>query len=170
MTFNPTELQVPIFTGINDDPIVPTDASAGNGSDLISRHNLLVTRIVSAFSSIAGGSSSTTGTWRILEDINSIFSVNDKNRILIDPTLGVDVALSLSSAQVYPGFGFSVLSTNPPIKVSILGISRFSGNSPSGEEIYFSNNPKTIEFIYINSNIGWYSDANAVIDFQTTAT
>lgn len=165
MPFDPTELQVPVFTGINDEPIVPTNTNAGNGSDLISRHNLLVTRVVSAFNSISGGSSQFFPSWRIVENMNSMFSVNDKDRVLIDPTLNVDVALFLINAPLYPGFGFSVLSTNLAINVTILGISKFNGNSLSNEKIHFSNTPRILEFIYINSSIGWYSDLNAVIEF-----
>jgi hypothetical protein len=37
-----TTYKVPIFTGINDLPRVPTNLKGGNGADLISRHNSLV--------------------------------------------------------------------------------------------------------------------------------
>lgn len=42
MAFQLPDPKVPIFPGINDSPIAPTPQSAGNGADLIAKHNLLV--------------------------------------------------------------------------------------------------------------------------------
>ena len=43
MPYSFSDSLVPVFPGINDIPVIPTDSKAGNGSDLVARHNLLTT-------------------------------------------------------------------------------------------------------------------------------
>ena len=49
-----SDAYVPIFAGVNDTPSAPANNKAGNGSDLIGRHNELITRTTSYFEEVSG--------------------------------------------------------------------------------------------------------------------
>lgn len=52
MPYDFSQFKVPVFPNINDKPVEPTSAKAGNGADLINRFNSLVNQLESALNSL----------------------------------------------------------------------------------------------------------------------
>lgn len=70
--------KVPIFTGVNDAPVVPTSTKGGNASDLIKRHNDLIDAVTPEL----GGSSSRPTTYHV---VNANLYVNSSTGLDTNP-------------------------------------------------------------------------------------
>lgn len=162
MFFNKDDLQVPVFVGINDNPVVPTDSTAGNGSDLIARHNLLVERTASHFGDIKGN-------WKVWSSFFVFaFPIQYGDKIITEPGFPGDLQGFLSTDSGLPesGNSFSIYSTNPLHKVYIANIPTFDGNSTGDGKVFIYNTTEIVTFIYIDNNIGWYSIPREAVQFE----
>lgn len=150
MVFNSTGLIIPVFPGINDEPLSATDTTAGNGSELISKHNTLVNRLVNTFNGM------NASTWQVFTGDNR--SITDGDKLLINTNLSVasTVIIQYSTSNLEPGrSSFSLFSQHAGVTIEIIGVGAF--DSQGVEKIHFDTNRTIFDFIYVGDTIGWTS-------------
>lgn len=150
-----SDYKVPVFPGINDTPRVPTAERAGNGADLIARHNALIDELVDVVSSpvrilkVANSSAQYTSIQTAINeaqfgDLVLIYPGNYYENLILRDRVNL---------LFLPGAIISKLSSNNaplisdgglPVTCLIAGFGEFSGGGNSGEHLILTSNPNSV--------------------------
>lgn len=153
-------LKVPVFAGINDTPIEPSTAQAGNGSHLVNKFNLLVDNAESEITNLQDYINSLANNptpplaekWVVVEDD---YTAESGNKVVFktnQPGLKSTYFLNLPSSPPLGSY-VSFINTNQSITVEVINFDKFNGGYAT--RIYVQDAYKLRTLIYIGQDIGW---------------
>jgi len=163
MTYDFSSFKVPVFTGINNQPVAPTAIKAGNGAHLIDLFNQFVDEMELVINSLDSSvNSNIEQPWTVLDSSNNYYQVQASDKfILFNPDSSYSTSITLSFPDnPQPQTTFSYLAINS-FEISFNNFFRHSGNDAN--VMNYTSTPDIIKFIYVDENIGWISNRGDVI-------
>lgn len=150
-------LKVPVYSGKNDLPRVPTSDKEGNGSDVIDRYNGLVDIVETG-----------DAVWTIQSSISGggIYYINIDEKLICDVTVGgqMDIIMPLN-----PPLGREVSLVKlgaDDVHVIFAGTDENIYNSLSSNELDYVNVDlfsQLVRFIFVGGTTGWITtNASAI--------
>lgn len=180
MSYDFSGAYVPIFAGVNDTPSAPANNKAGNGSDLIARHNELIVRVGSYLEEVSGrigtlesapppASSGTAAVtkWRIIETVNNSTNVVNNDKIFLfgaESPIG-DVRYYVPF-QPNEFFEFTILNRSSSNLVS--NLSKYENQAVS-DVFVDAGTDKPVTFIYLNDDTGWMSSDPSLVRIKVSS-
>lgn len=168
MTYSFSESIVPVFSGINDAPVAPTSTKAGNGSDIVARHNELIVKTTSYFEEISNrvrvlenappptSSSTPPAKWRQISTGSTSTNVVNNDKLFLFGTQSPVRSIRYQAPAVYPPdnfFEFTVLNRSNCNLVC--NLTKYENQNVSDVFVDAGTN-KPVTFIYL-TGIGWIS-------------
>lgn len=157
--------KIPVFAEINDAPVAPTEAKAGNGSHLIQQYNYLVDDVESEVSGnasrIASLDSKVRGTWIV---INNDAYTQAGQRILFktnSPISGKTVYNLFLPDSPEEGTTVSFINTNASIQIEL---KQYTGEtfykSIYYKRLYIADEYVVHTLLYAGVELGWIPTNN----------
>lgn len=181
MVYSFSDAYVPIFAGVNDTPVVPEVNKMGNGSDIIARHNELITQVSSYFEEVSGRignlesapppTSSGTATavkWRLAFVENNTVTVANGDKLFLFGAQSPVRDIRYSAPAVYPPqnlFEFTILNRSNCNLVC--NLTKYENQNVSDVFVDAGTN-KPVTFIYLNSTIGWISTDPSLVRIKVS--
>lgn len=163
MPYDLSSSLVPVFPGINDSPVAPTESKGGNGSHLVGVYNELITSLQSALNTL-DSKVNNLSKYTILSE-STDYSVSSGELLIVENSgagfASINILLPVLPA---PGTWFSVLNFNAAITIDFLNFDKYRGSYPL--RIFFNNDSEEIKLIYVNSDYGWMPDKLEVIQTE----
>jgi hypothetical protein len=158
MSFDLAYLQIPVFQGINDQPVEPTASKAGNGAHLISQFNQLIDDVVTILNDLELATNTNPSPQSVVvnTDVLTYQAAANQNIVVIGAISGGNLIISLPS-NPNAGDRLSVIRADQNNAARISNYGTFCGNQSTNKllipEIY-----KQVTLIYIDETIGWITD------------
>lgn len=137
MTYDFNQFKVPVFPNINDKPVEPTAAKAGNGADLIYRLNSLIDKLESSLNSLSLVSPNTE--WKI-----TLPNSNDVNLLNVFYS-------NVSERALYKNFNLSLDESNL-IETFYIPETSEIGGTIDISDLVLQNGCGHYAFIFVNNN------------------
>lgn len=149
-----TDLKIPVFANINDQPVIPTATKAGNGSNLIATINDLLDRLTAQ-------PAASNSNWNVITASTQL-QVNSKNLMTIGENNDTSIVLTLP-ANIVTGNYVTLLKAHEALTCEIAVYPQIRGYGSSTvtlEAIY-----EEVTLVYLDSNQGWIMSRNGVLNF-----
>lgn len=154
---NITDLKIPVFTGINDQPTLPTASKAGNGSHIVS----VINSLIDALSNLSASPSS---GWNVVSEDTTLLP-NSKNLIAIGSNNDTTILLT-TPTSLTPGTYVTLLKAQENITCQIVVSYQIFNHSFS--TITLDKINEEITLIYLDNAKGWIMSRNDVLTLVTT--
>ena len=155
-----TDLKVPVFSGINDIPVVPTALKAGNGSHLIATINSLIDRLEEQ-------STANNNDWIIVKfseviDLGFYTELNKKYMFLMDIDAEDSIEIALPGT---PNLGDKVtmLKVDDNLTCYLAVFDQVRGHRLDNATL---NVNEEVTFTYLGTNLGWTFNNNLALSFE----
>ena len=153
MPFDFSELEIPIFEGINDAPRIPTASRAGNGSHVIDCFNQFINAFTNALNALEN-SSAGNSAWTVT-NAESITASNS-TKIFFDVYSPGESQERFVILPSEPTVGTEIKVFNPNTAVTVYincGNQKYQGFSPTTLSVGVID--EECGLLYINPDVGW---------------
>lgn len=160
MSIDFSSYRVPVFSGINDNPIAPTSSKAGNGSHLISLYNNLIAQLETSFKELKDESSGRSTEWTVIDcdynypDSGSFVPSRLDSSIYILNSTARAILIDVPYSSLIQGNYLTFANTNESITINInLNNRKYKGQEVERLSFLPAFSEGTI--IYTGDNLGW---------------
>lgn len=156
MSFDFESLKIPVFTGINDNPVEPTKTKAGNGSHLIGAINTLIDETVDALNNLQYGLDHLLppiNNWKIIPTDAVEYYAQPGDKIVIAST-GTDRNFTIHLPSNPPeGTEISLIKTSDSDTVQIGYNGKFCNDYPY--QLFLADRYRLATVIWTGDSFGW---------------
>ncbi|AFZ31632.1 hypothetical protein Glo7428_3145 [Gloeocapsa sp. PCC 7428] len=156
MDFDFEYLKIPVFTGINDNPVEPTETKAGNGSHLIQVINNLVDETVDGLNNLQYGLEHLLppiNNWKLISTEVIDYYAQPGEKIVIIST-GIDQNVNVYLPSNPPeGTEISLIKTSDSDTVQIQYNGKFCNDYPS--QLFLADRYRLATVIWTGDSFGW---------------
>ncbi|PIG90814.1 hypothetical protein [Gloeocapsopsis sp. IPPAS B-1203] len=159
MSYDFEHLKVPVFTGVNDNPIEPTANKAGNGSHLIKTINDLIDETTGSLnelqSFIPSGDAQSSNNWKVINaDVGNYYAQAGDKVVIVSTGVDNNLSFYLPNHDNRPiGAAISLIKTSDSDIVEIAYNGKFCNDYPAN--LYLADRYKLATVIWSGDDYGW---------------